>query len=144
VISVKKGTEPQDFYLGRIALLDDRLTRLVSGYLEAYAARDSDACARCFTPEGALFSPFGPPAEGRAAIAATHGEWFASKEEDKRLEVLECHMEGALGHCVLHWSGRVPDEESGHRLESGYSLCVLKATEGGLLFHRLALVPDTD
>lgn len=123
---------------------EDRLAELVQAYLVAYLAKDAAGCAACFTPGGALFSPFGPPARGHAAIAATHGAWFEEEEQDKRLDILEYHLEGALGHCLLRWSALVPDEKavSGHRPESGFSLCVLKATDNGLLFERLALVPD--
>ena len=122
----------------------DQLLKLVDAYLAAYSAQDSEGCARAFTPDGALFSPFGPPAKGRAAIAATHSEWFAEDEEDKRLEVLEFHENGESGHCLLGWSARVPDknETSGFRTEGGVSLCVLALKGNEVLFSRLALVPD--
>ena len=122
----------------------DQLIKLVNAYLAAYNAQDSDGCARTFTPDGALFSPFGPPARGRAAIVATHSEWFAEDEEDKRLEVLEFHENGESGHCLLGWSAQVPDESeaSGYRKESGVSLCVLTLVGGEVLINRLALVPD--
>ena len=124
----------------------DRLKMLVDAYLTAYIAQDPDGCARTFTPEGALFSPFGPAARGRAAIAATHAEWFTEVEEDKHLEVLEFHENGENGHCLLGWSSRVPDESdaNGFRIERGISLSVLIITDRGVLFDRMALVPDAD
>ena len=80
-----------------------QLIELVDAYLVAYRAQDADGCARTFTEDGALFSPYGPPARGRAAIAATHMEWFTEVEEGKRLEVLEFNRDGASGYC---WAGQ--------------------------------------
>ena len=123
-----------------------RLQKLVDEYLAAYTARDPEGCARTFTTDGALFSPYGPPARGRTAIAATHSDWFTEEEEDKRLEVMEFHQDGESGHCLLAWSARIPDqnENGGFRTASGVSLCVLTLTGNELLFNRLALVPDAD
>ena len=122
----------------------EQLMQSVNAYMAAYSAKDSNGCARIFTSDGALFSPYGPPARGREAIAATHLEWFAENEEDKRLEVLEFHENGESGSCLLGWSARFPDanEASGFRTESGVSLCVLTLTDNKVLFSRLALVPD--
>ena len=118
------------------------LLNLVSSYFSAYSTQDSEGCSRAFTADGALFSPYGPPARGRQAIAATHSEWFAEKEEDKRLEVLEFHQIGDSAHCLLGWSARVPNEENGFSVASGVSLCVLTVEGDEVLFNRLALVPD--
>jgi ketosteroid isomerase-like protein len=117
---------------------------VVGEYLRAYIAQDADGCARTFTPDGALFSPFGPPAIGRAAIAATHSDWFALEESDKRLEIQEFYESGESGHCLLRWSARIPDggEASGFCVARGMSLAVLKLTGGEILFSRMALVPD--
>jgi ketosteroid isomerase-like protein len=125
-------------------LSKDQLMQLVNAYLVAYSAKDSDGCARTFTPDGALFSPYGPPARGRKAIAATHLEWFDENEEDKHLEVLEFNENGESGSCLLGWSARVPDANGarGFRTVSGVSLCVLTLTGNEVLFSRLALVPD--
>ena len=67
----------------------DQLNRLIDGYLTAYAACDAQGCAAIFTADGALYSPYGPPAHGHAEIAATHVKWFAENEEDKTIEVTE-------------------------------------------------------
>jgi ketosteroid isomerase-like protein len=122
----------------------EKLLKLVSSYLLAYSTQDSEGCSRAFTLDGALFSPYGPPARGRQAIAATHSEWFAEEEEDKRLEVLEFHQIGDSAHCLLGWSARVPNEneENGFSVASGVSLCVLTVEGDEVLFNRLALVPD--
>lgn len=125
---------------------NDKLMKLVDAYLAAYRAQDADGCARAFTTDGALFSPFGPPARGRAAIAETHSEWFTLQEEDKSLEVSEFCENGESGHCLLSWSARVPnkDEPGGFTTESGLSLCVLAVTGDEMLIHRLALIPEFD
>lgn len=120
----------------------EKLLKLISSYLSAYSKQDSEGCSRAFTPDGALFSPYGPPARGRQAIAATHSEWFAEEEEDKHLEVLEFHQIGDSAHCLLGWSARVPNEEGGFSVASGVSLCILTVEGDEVLFNRLALVPD--
>ena len=122
----------------------DDLMKLVRSYLAAYSARDARSCSRAFTQDGALFSPYGPPARGHEAIATTHSEWFAENEEDKCLDVLEFHQTGDSGHCLLGWSARIPDENEagGFRVASGVSLCVLAVEGDAVLFRRLALVPD--
>jgi len=127
-------------------LTENQLMKTVEAYLAAYCAQDEDGCARAFTPDGALFSPFGPPARGRAEVAATHLEWFAEDEQDKRLELLEFQGNGAFGHCVLGWSARVPDENGpdGFHRVSGVSLAVLALADNEVLFDRLALVPDPE
>ena len=123
----------------------EKLMNLVGSYLSAYSTQDSEGCARAFTPNGVLFSPYGPPARGRQAIAETHSEWFAEEEDDKCLEVLEFHQAGDSGHCLLGWSARVPDEneENGFKVASGVSLCILTVEDDEILFNRLALVPNT-
>jgi len=127
-------------------LTENQLMKTVEAYFAAYGAQDQDGCARTFTPDGALFSPYGPAARGRAAIAATHLEWFAEDEQDKRFELLEFHGNGVCGHCVLGWSARVPDENgpSGFRRVGGVSLAVLTVADDEVLFDRLALVPDPE
>ena len=121
-----------------------QLTGLVNSYLAAYSTQDAEGCARAFTVDGALISPFGPPARGRAAIAATYSDWFTVPEQDKRLDILEFQRQGNMGFCLLAWSARVPDEgrADATRVESGLSLCVLDVRGGEMLFSRLALVPD--
>lgn len=122
----------------------EKLLKLVSSYLSAYSTQDSEGCSRAFTTDGALFSPYGPHARGRKAIAAIHLEWFAEKEEDKCLEVLEFHQIEDSAHCLLGWSARVPNknEEAGFSIARGVSLCVLTVEGDEVLFNRLALVPD--
>ena len=120
------------------------LTELIDQYLSAYSEKDAEGCAKAFMPDGALYSPYGPPAIGSLAIADTHLEWFADPEEDKKLDLLEFQQFGESGYCLLGWSARVPDEntENGSNIASGKSLCILSIQDNKVLFKRLALVPD--
>ena len=122
----------------------DELVTLIRAYLEAYRAQDAEGCARAFATDGALYSPFDPPAQGREAIASTHSQWWTVREEDKRLELMEFHDHGESGHCLLRWSARVAQDGAPNefKTESGLSLCVLTTAGGQVLFHRLALIPD--
>lgn len=133
-------------FRARQSPMKDKLQALVDAYLAAYQNEDADGCALMFTPDGVLYSPFGPPVTGRAAIAAEHREWFTEREEDKRLEVVEYQRKGEGGHCVLGWSANVPDDQGpgGKRTTSGVSLCVLVHGDDDVLVSRLALVPDPD
>jgi ketosteroid isomerase-like protein len=123
-----------------------QLNGLIDGYLTAYAACDAQGCAAIFTADGALYSPYGPPAHGHAEIAATHVEWFAENEEDKTIEVTEYTRDQTTGHCLLRWSARVPDDAAagGYHTASGHSLGILSFETGEPLFSRMALVPDPE
>ncbi|MEM8651737.1 MAG: hypothetical protein AAGF54_14480 [Pseudomonadota bacterium] len=121
------------------------LTKLIDQYLSAYSEKDAAGCAKAFTSDGALYSPYGPPAKGSQAIAETHMEWFADPEEDKKLEMLEFQQFGESGYCLLGWSAKVPnqDTDDGYEIASGKSLCILSIQKDEVLFRRLALIPDT-
>jgi ketosteroid isomerase-like protein len=91
----------------------------------AYRAGDAAGCAALWTEDGALFSPFAPPARGRAAIEALHSDWTADGVgSDKRLEVLDAGAEGNLGWCMVAFS-------EGSATDSGTSLNVLERQPGG-------------
>jgi len=124
----------------------DQLQTMLDKYLAAYSDQDAVGCAATFTPDGALFSPFGPSVKGRDAIANAHREWFKANEQNKQFNVMEFHQTGELGHCLLSWSAQVPVESrtGEYTNESGISLCILDFSSGEALISRLALVPDTD
>ena len=46
----------------------DEFKTLYDTYVACYRAQDAAGCAAVFAAEAELFSPFGPPAIGRAAI----------------------------------------------------------------------------
>ena len=50
----------------------DDLQSLFNIYVAAYQAGDAAACAAIFAINGELYSPYAPPARGRAAIEALH------------------------------------------------------------------------
>lgn len=115
----------------------DAVRALCDGYLAAYAAQDAQACAAGFTADARVDHPFGPPATGRAEIAALHTDWFGEAERDKRMELLEAEASGAWGSGLLHWSAELDGPRRG-----GVTLAVLRRTPEGWRFHRMALVPD--
>ena len=123
---------------------DQAVQDLIDRYLAAYRAEDAQGCAAAFTPDGQLYSTYGPTAAGREAIAATHLEWFAEKEKDKRLDLEELQQYGDQGHCLLSWSANVPAENDPAKLvrAGGLSLAILAFDNGKASFSRLALVPD--
>ena len=73
-------------------------------YLSSYRAGDATGCASVFSLDSELYSPYGPPAIGRAAIASAHKEWVEEGGEDKQLQVMSAGCSGDLGWCVVSYS----------------------------------------
>lgn len=118
---------------------------LMDIYLKAYRARDAAGCASVYVPDCALYSPFGPPAIGRAALRATHEEWFAEEEENKALKVLEAHSDGALAYCLAEYSADVRDVNGHVQRESGANLSILVRQNGeGWRIKCSSLTPNVD
>ncbi len=109
----------------------DAIPALFARYLTAYAAGDADGVAATFAADGKLFTPFGPPAFGRAAIAATHAEWFLDGERDKILRVIECDAEGAMGHALVGFAATVDAEDDRSGRIFGMSLNTLRRNDAG-------------
>ncbi|MEO0682589.1 MAG: SgcJ/EcaC family oxidoreductase [Pseudomonadota bacterium] len=120
----------------------DEVEALAQAYLAAYAAEDAAGCAGGFAEDARLDTPFGPPALGRAAIAEAHLEWFEEPECDKRMDVVECGCDGALGWALLRWSAEVDGPQGGAVRAGGATLATLRRGEDGWRFHRMALIPD--
>lgn len=74
--------------------------KLLDQYVSFYRAGDAAGCAMVYTPEAELYSPFGPPAIGRAAIEATHDEWVKEGAEGKEIQVVSAGCSGDLGWCI--------------------------------------------
>lgn len=55
----------------------------------AYRTGHADACAAMFTVDAQLYSPYAPPAIGRAAIQSLHAEWIGQGVADKELEIID-------------------------------------------------------
>jgi len=99
-------------------------------YLTAYQARDAAGCAAIYAPETAVFSPFGPPIEGRDSIAEAHEGWFALGEENKRIEVIDCAASGNVGYCLLTSSADIPGDDGTVQPDSGTNLCAMVRRSG--------------
>lgn len=95
----------------------------------AYRAGDATACASMWTETGSIYSPFGPPLTGRAAIEAAHRAWTAEGAGgDKVLQVVHAATEGGMAWCLVRYA------EEG---ESGTSLNVLERQADGTWLIRL-------
>ncbi len=77
---------------------------LFDEYVTCYRAGDPAGCASIYSLDAELYSPFGPPAIGRAAIAATHKEWVAEGAAGKQIKVMSAGCSGDLGWCVAIYS----------------------------------------
>lgn len=97
---------------------------LFDAYVTAYRAGDAAGCAAVFTPDGELFSPFGPPVRGRRAIEGTHREWVEEGAENKRIEVIDAGQSGDLAWCLARFS-------EGDATGEGSSLNVLERQRDG-------------
>lgn len=100
-------------------------------YLQAYIAHDSAGCAAEFTPDGQIFSPYGPPATGTAALKAAHDCWFEEGEFNKSMTILEARAEGGVGFCSLLYAANVtaPDGQVLRIVGTGLST-FLRQTDG--------------
>ncbi len=77
---------------------------LIDRYVSCYRAGDAAGCAAVYSLEGELYSPFGPPAMGRAAIEAIHDDWVKEGAEAKDIKVLSAGHSGDLGWCIARFS----------------------------------------
>lgn len=98
------------------------LQQVFDDYLVAYAAHDPAACAAAYTRDGQIFSPYGPPVTGTAAITATHVAWFAEGETDKKMTILEARADGDVAFCSAIYSAEIPTEDGGAMRVFGSSL----------------------
>jgi ketosteroid isomerase-like protein len=57
-----------------------------------------------FTPDGELYSPYAPPARGRAAIEALHRIWTLDGGSGKRLTIVHAGSSGDLAWCLASFS----------------------------------------
>lgn len=77
---------------------------LFDHYVACYQAKDSAGCASIFAHDAEMYSPFGPPSIGRAAIEATHADWVQEEEEDKQITLTSAGCSESLGWCVANFS----------------------------------------
>ncbi len=115
---------------------------LFDTYVAAYETGNAEGCAAIYTEDGQVHSPFGPPAVGRAAIAATHAEWFTEGEENKSVIVHEAEASGDLAYCLAAYNADVPQLDGPPRREAGVSLNTLRRQAvGSYLIAVTTLVP---
>jgi ketosteroid isomerase-like protein len=84
--------------------IHDELQRVYDSYAAAYRAKDAARCAAVFTPNGAVYSPYGPPALGREAVAALHADWVQLEGHGKKLTIIEAGGSGDLAWCLAAYS----------------------------------------
>jgi len=108
----------------------DEMTAMMTRYVTAYEAGNSAGCAVIYAEDATVYSPFGPPIVGRAAIAAIHEDWFAYDEKNKRADVIDCAASGDQAFCLIAYSADVPQDDGQIRRESGTNLCTLVPEAG--------------
>jgi uncharacterized protein (TIGR02246 family) len=116
---------------------------VMAEYLAAYRASDAGRCAAIYTSDATIYSPFGPPVQGRDAIAAAHESWVATGEDNKHIDILDCAASGDLGYCLVAYSARVSDDDGTDRLEAGTNLMAM-VREGGAWRIRLSSMNETN
>lgn len=79
-----------------MAVIDD-FQNLFDTYVAYYRAKDALGCASVFSSHAEMYSPYGSPAIGRAAIETTHREWVELGGENKLLKVISAGCSGDLG-----------------------------------------------
>ena len=121
----------------------DELEALCALWLESFSSGDVAACADLYTEDGAIYSPYGPPAIGREAITQTHQAWLDSGETNKKVEVLDAGGDGDTTYLVASYSGDYPTEDGSYQTESGKVLSVCtRQTDGRWKFHISSLNSD--
>src|ERR1700740_3497226 len=88
---------------GTMSIRDD-LQEIWDMYVAAYRAGDAAGCAAIFTDDAEAHSPYGPPARGRAAIEALHGEWVQHASSNKTLQVIDAGSSGDLAWTLAAYS----------------------------------------
>jgi uncharacterized protein (TIGR02246 family) len=123
---------------------ETEMQAIIDRYVDAYNRHDLVAIGAIFTDTASVYSPYGPPAMGHAAIMRAHTDWFAANEQNKRMKVISAQATGDLAYCVLHYAGDFPDESGTLITESGVSVNVLKRhVDGHWQIHITSLTSDT-
>ncbi len=72
-----------------------------------------------FALNGNLYSPYAPPARGRAAIEALHKDWTEGGGNGKKLTVIDAGGSGDMAWCLASFS-------EGHVTGEGTSLMIFE------------------
>lgn len=84
---------------------------LLDQYLVAYRSGDAAGCAACYLPDGAIYSPYAPPADGRAAIEALHRDWTDGGSDGKSLVLTDFGCAGDLAWGMARYTEGVATGE---------------------------------
>lgn len=115
----------QSFHAKGIVMpIRDDLQALFDSYVKAYQAGDAAACAAVFAPGGELYSPYAPPARGRAEIEGLHKLWTMAGGSGKKLTVVDVGTAGDMAWCLATFS-------EGDVTAEGTSLNILERQAGG-------------
>lgn len=90
--------------LGDTMNFQEECQQLLDQYLSYYRDGDAVGCASVYAFDAELYSPYGPPAIGRQAIAEIHKEWVEEGAANKKISVLSAGQSGDLGWCIAHFS----------------------------------------
>ena len=110
----------------------DDLQNLLNTYVAAYQSGDAAACAAAFALNGELYSPYAPPARGRAAIEALHKNWTQDGGNGKQLSVIDAGDSGDMAWCLASFS-------EGHVTGDGTSLMIFERSAGDWLIRMCSL-----
>jgi ketosteroid isomerase-like protein len=103
--------------------IHDELQSFMNNMAAAYTKGDAVACAEMFMPDGELYSPYAPPARGRAEIVALHRVWTEGVVH-KQLTVVDAGGSGNIAWCLAAYS-------EGEITGDGTSLCIFERQAGG-------------
>lgn len=84
-------------------MLEDELQGWLEQMARSYAVGDAAACARMFSEDAMLHSPFAPPAHGRAEIEILHRDWTRTATA-KRFYILSFGGSGDLAWVLARFS----------------------------------------
>ena len=118
-------------------LIRAELQNLLNTMAAAYRAGNAAACAAMFVPDGELYSPYAPPARGRAAIEALHRIWTHDGGGDKQLTLIDAGSSGNLAWCLAAYS-------EGEVTGDGISLSILERQAGGDWLFRICSLNSND
>lgn len=106
-------------------------TDLGHRYDANYAAKDPDAMAALYAPDGVLVSPSGPIVRGRDALKAYYVKRFASGAKGHAIKIVEAHVQGNGGYGLASFSVTVPEAKGAFREEHGSIVAIYSRDPDG-------------
>jgi len=96
-----------------------------------YAAKNPDAMAALYAPDGVLVSPSGPIIRGRDALKAYYIKRFASGARGHAITVSEVHVQGDGGYGLAKFSVTSPGADGELHETHGTILAVYRRDPDG-------------